>query len=88
MKHDHKPKSVTKPREIAAGEFKARCLQLMDEVARTRAPVVITKRGRPVAQLVPVSEPRPKSLFGYMRGTAKIVGDIVSPIDVEWEANA
>lgn len=87
MKHDHKSKSVTKPREIAAGEFKARCLQLMDEVARTRAPIVITKRGRPVAQLVPAEEPK-RPLHGWMKGSVKIVGDIISPIDVEWEANA
>lgn len=72
--------------EIKAGEFKAKCLKLMDEVARTGEPVVITKRGKPVAKLVAV-EPEPrKPLFGYMAGTVLFEGDIVSPIDVEWEA--
>ena len=74
--------------EIKAGEFKARCLELMDRVAENREEYVITKRGKPVAKLVPV-EPEPKrELFGYMKGTIKSVGDIISPIDVEWEANA
>ena len=65
--------------EIPAGEFKAKCLQLMDRVARSRKPIVITKRGKPVAKLVPPDElePRPP-LFGYMAGTAEIRGDIVN----------
>src|SRR5205823_11517142 len=64
--------------QIPAGEFKARCLQLMDRVARTREPIIITKRGRPVAKLVPPDDPQPPApLFGYMAGTAEIRGDIV-----------
>ena len=47
--------------------------------------IVITKRGTPVARLVPHRE-RPKSLFGADRGRMRIVGDIISPLDVEWEA--
>ena len=74
-------------RTIKASEFKATCLKLMDEVAETGEEVVITKHGRPVSRLVPYQE-RPKSLFGLDRGRMKIVGDIVSPIDVEWEAEA
>ena len=74
-------------RHIAAADFKANCLRLMDEVARQRRPIIITKRGKPVAKLVPVEE-QPLELFGYMAGTAKICGDIVAPIDVEWEADA
>lgn len=42
---------------IGAGEFKAKCLRLLDEVARRRAPLVITKHGKPVAKLVPVDDP-------------------------------
>ena len=72
-------------RTIKASEFKARCLQLMDEVADNDGEIIITKRGKPVARLVPHRE-RPKSLFGADRGRMKIVGDIISPIDVEWEA--
>ena len=67
---------------VAATEFKANCLRLMDEVAQQRRPIVITKRGKPVAKLVPVEE-EPTDLFGYMAGTAKICGDIISPIDEE-----
>jgi prevent-host-death family protein len=70
---------------IAAGEFKAKCLKLLDEVAETRKPLVITKRGKAVARLVP--EPKGKQkLFGSMKGSVLWEGDIISPIDVEWEA--
>ena len=74
--------------EISAAEFKAKCLKLMDEIARTRKPIVITKRGKPVAKLVP-AEPVPrKPLFGCMAGTVTFEGDILAPLDVEWEAEA
>jgi len=72
-------------REIAAGAFKARCLKLMDEVQATRRPLVITKRGKPVAKLVPVEE-EPSTIFGCMKGTVTILGDIVSPIEQDWHA--
>ena len=74
-------------RTMKASEFKAKCLQLMDEVADGGGEVVITKNGKPVSRLVPYRE-RPKSFFGADRGRMKIVGDIVGPIDVEWEAEA
>lgn len=73
-------------RTIAAGEFKAKCLHLLDEVQQTRKEIVITKRGRPVARVVPVEEEVP-SVFGRMKGTGKILGDIISPIDEKWEAD-
>ena len=73
-----------KVREVAAGEFKAKCLQLMEQVDKEGIELVITKRGRPVAKLVPV-EPRKESPFGYMAGTVKILGDIVSSDPSEWE---
>jgi prevent-host-death family protein len=74
--------------EITAAEFKAKCLRLMDDVARQRTPIVITKRGKPVAKLVPVDE-APIDIFGRMRGTIKICGDIISPMDEdEWTADA
>jgi prevent-host-death family protein len=63
---------------MPAGEFKARCLKIMDSVRSTREPVVITKRGRPVAKLVPV-DGQPDDVFGCMRGEVEIAGDIVSP---------
>ena len=76
-------------RYVAAADFKANCLRLMDEVARERRPIIITKRGKPVAKLVPVEEQEPIDLFGYMAGTAKICGDIISPIeDAGWTGDA
>lgn len=72
-------------RQIGAGEFKAKCLGLLDEVQRERKEIVITKRGKPVARLVPV-ETAPPALFGRMKGTLEILGDIVSPIDEIWDA--
>ncbi len=68
---------------IPAGEFKAKCLNLLDQVAEDRKPLVITKRGRPVAKLVPM-EPEVK-LFGALRGSVTYMGDIISPIENEWE---
>jgi prevent-host-death family protein len=72
--------------KIPAGEFKAKCLKVLDEVQRQRKQVVITKRGKPVAMLVPVHERR-ESLIGSMKGTMEILGDIVAPIDVKWNAD-
>ncbi|HEX9771895.1 MAG TPA: type II toxin-antitoxin system Phd/YefM family antitoxin [Steroidobacteraceae bacterium] len=73
--------------EIPAGEFKAKCLKLMEKVARSREPIVITKRGKPVAKLVPPDEPGPRPpLFGYMAGTAEIRGDVVDAPEIEWAA--
>ncbi len=71
---------------IAAGVFKARCLGLLDEVERERKEIVITKRGRPVARIVPV-RPEPAVVFGRLKGTGRIVGDILSTGE-PWEADA
>jgi prevent-host-death family protein len=74
--------------EIGAGEFKARCLSLLDEVAERRTELVITKRGRPVARLVPMDEAAEPDLFGCLRGAITVTGDILSPIEDEWDADA
>jgi prevent-host-death family protein len=71
---------------MSAADFKARCLELMDSVARTGRSVVVTKRGRPVAVLSPARRVRRGSAFGYMKGRIRILGDIVSPLDIEWDA--
>ncbi len=73
------------PRMIKASEFKAKCLAVLDDVERTRQPVVITKRGKPVAELVPHTE-RKRTARGILKGRLEILGDIISPIEVEWEA--
>jgi prevent-host-death family protein len=69
---------------IGAGEFKAKCLKLLDQVAEERQELVITKHGRAVAKLVPMEAKI--ELFGALRGSGKIVGDIISPLENEWEA--
>jgi len=73
---------------MAAGEFKAHCLQVMDQVRATREPVQITKRGRPVAKLVPADKPA-DDVFGCLKGVIEIVGDIESPVNdpEDWESN-
>ena len=70
-----------KTKTIPAGAFKARCLAIMDEVQAKRQAVVITKRGKPVAKLVPVEQEK-DDIFGFFKGkgTIEIKGDIVSPI--------
>ena len=71
-------------RYVAAADFKANCLRLMDEVAQHRKSLIITKRGKPVAKLVSVEE-KSMDLFGYMAGSIKICGDIIGPIeDAGW----
>lgn len=71
-------------RRIKASEFKAKCLALIDEVARTGAAVTITKNGRPVAELVP-HRPCKQNARGILKDELFIEGDIISPIDVEWD---
>ncbi|GAC1638717.1 MAG: type II toxin-antitoxin system Phd/YefM family antitoxin [Candidatus Acidiferrum sp.] len=67
-----------KTRTMAAGKFKAQCLAVMDEVQKKRQTVVITKRGKPVAKLIPVDEGLDE-FFGRWKGRIKIKGDIVAP---------
>lgn len=69
---------------IGAGDFKAKCLQLLDDVAAHREPLIITKRGKPVAKLVPM--PVDTQLFGALAGSVLGETDIVSPIDIEWDS--
>ncbi len=75
-------------KKIAAGEFKARCLTLMDDVQATRVPILITKRGKPVAKLVPVVDKKKDDWIGRLNGKMRIVGDIESPVVPleDWEA--
>lgn len=70
---------------IKASEFKAKCLALMDEVAKTGERVVITKNGVPVAELVPYRA-QARNALGVLKDSLFITGDIISPIDVEWDA--
>jgi prevent-host-death family protein len=84
---DHDQMTMDMKMQIPAGEFKAKCLKLMEQVARTRRAIVITKRGKPVAKLVPPDDPEPRvPFFGYMAGISEIRGDIVNEPHVEWSA--
>ncbi len=71
---------------ISAGRFKAQCLRLMDEVGASREEVVITKRGKPVARLVPCDE-GPVPVHGFLKDTVTIVGDVISPVGGKWDAD-
>ena len=72
---------------VPAGVFKATCLELMDRVRDRQEEIVITKYGKPVAKLVPVEDAATRrSAWGWMKGTVLWYGDVISPIDVEWEA--
>ena len=74
--------------EISAGNFKSKCLKLMDQVQETHEEIVITKYGKPVAKLVPLDQIAPSQpLFGYLAGSVKIKGDIIAPVEEAWEAN-
>ena len=69
---------------IKASEFKAKCLALMDQVARTGQPWLITKNGRPVAELRPHAT-RSGVPLGSLKGQLIIKGDIISPTDSTWD---
>jgi len=75
---------MTKSR-VSTSELKARCSKIIEDVARRRVPVFITKRGRPLAKIVPLDEER-ESLFGFAKGCITVRGDIVDPLDLTWEA--
>lgn len=70
------------PREIPAGRFKDGCLALLDEVAASGEPIIVTKRGRPVAKVVPVEPPTP--LLGSV--TYDNEADLVAPLPQRWDA--
>ena len=69
------------PREIAVSKFKAKCLSLLQDVSRTRTPLRVTRRGKPIADVIPASlEEDEKSWIGSLSGSVDLVGDIVSPV--------
>ena len=77
-------------REIAISEFKAKCLSLLQQVSKTKEPIRVTRFGKPVADVVPPAEIEVdrNAWIGSGHGTAKILGDIISPASEpeEWEA--
>jgi len=91
IKPDARAHAVNGTREIAAGEFKAKCLALIDEVSRTGQEVVITKRGKPSAKLIPFPRAEKKKPFiGRLEGIIEIVGDpddLIKPVfpEEDWD---
>ena len=74
--------------QIAAGEFKAKCLKIMSEVQTLHQEVIITKFGKPIAKLVPVEKKPAHPLFGTLRGSAAIIREkFTEPIGEAWEAD-
>jgi prevent-host-death family protein len=71
---------------MKAGQFKAECLRVMEEVARTGAHIIITKRNIPIVEMIPAKEEKKRSLVGWMKGTFKITGDIIGSTGEEWDA--
>lgn len=72
---------------LTATEFKAKCLELLDRVKETGEHIQITKRGVVVAEVTPATQALGESTgFGLAKGKMRIVGDIMEPLDVEWEA--
>ena len=71
-------------RTMKASECKAKFLGVLDEVASKHERIIVTKNGKPVAEIVPFVE-KPMKIRGAMRGSVKILGDLDEPLDVEWE---
>jgi len=70
---------------VQAGVFKAQCLNMLNEVQKKHKHLIITKHGKPVAQLIPLNEKKDR-LFGKLAGSVKITGDIIQSIDEKWDA--
>ena len=81
---DYNLVTMPKPvRQMAAGEFKAKCLAVLDEVAASKREVLITKRGRPVAKVVPLTDAQPVP----RKGLIVRQGDLISPLAEPWDAD-
>jgi prevent-host-death family protein len=88
-KKEHKSSAMKLSRtsqSLSASKAKSHLLELLDTVDRDRTSITITKRGRPVATLVPVQTPPTPNIFGYMKGSGRIVGDVVGPEPDVWNA--
>jgi prevent-host-death family protein len=74
-------------KHVPAGEFKEKCLAILADVQAGHGAVVVTKRGKPVAKLVPIPDATARQVIGAMKGTIEILGDIVSPTGDDWDAD-
>jgi prevent-host-death family protein len=71
--------------KIAISQFKAHCLELIEKLQTDGQPIIVTKRGKPVAKVMPFNNEK-VSLFGILKHKAEIKGDIIDAIDVKWDA--
>ncbi|HUO24944.1 MAG TPA: type II toxin-antitoxin system Phd/YefM family antitoxin [Candidatus Aquilonibacter sp.] len=74
-------------KEVAISEFKAKCLALLDQVQKTKKPILVTRRGKPVAEVVPPTPVRANDWIGSMKDEMEILGDLVAPASDadDWE---
>ncbi len=75
----------TKAKTIPASEFKARCLKILDQLSAEG--IIVTKRGRPIARVMPVAPSGIEKYYGCMKGKIKIKGNIFST-GVKWDAES
>lgn len=72
---------------ISISKFKATCLSVLSQVEATGRKVTVTKRGKPIACVIPAPRlDRSASFLGCMQGRGEILGDLLEPLEVEWEA--
>ena len=72
--------------QIAISEFKSHCLEILKELEKSNSSIIITKRNKPIATVCPFTKKK-KSMFGVLKNKAEIKGDIIAPINEEWQAN-
>lgn len=70
--------------EIAISEFKAHCLELISKLEASKKTIVITKRNKPIAKVIPFEKEAKKTLFGSMKDKASINNNIIKPINEKW----
>ncbi len=75
-------------RQVSASQAKTHLLELLKDIDHKRESLVITKRGRPIARLTPIESQPSRSIFGCMKGTGRILGDVIGPEPDVWEAAA
>ena len=77
---------MSQEKTVSVSDFKAHCLEYVQTAQQQCQEYIITKHNKPVAKLVPLRADEGPILYGRLKGTGMITGDIMSPIDVEWEA--
>lgn len=77
---------VNMKKKVAISKFKSHCLEILKNLEKSKSSIIITKRNKPIAIVSSFSKNK-LSLFGMLKNKAEIKGDIVSSLEVEWEAN-